>query len=473
MPVTLTVTNSGGTGGNVTVNPTSLTFSGQVGSGNLAAQAITVSSASGAAAVTFSVTASTTAGGNWLSTSANSSNQTQATINVSANASGLSAGTYNGNIAVQPVGGSTVNVPVTLTITAPPVVSASPTSLSFTYRAGDAAPAAQTINVAGTGLTYSATASSTGNWLAVSPNTGTAPGTLSVTINPSSLSASSNPYIGTITVSGANGATGTTTITVSLTVTAPLPTITKVTNAASYAQGTISPGEIITLFAGDPTHPIGPSTPAGLAIDPTTGKVATTIGGVQVLINGILAPMVFASATQVSCVVPYELALSTGSTATVFVKFLGQSSNGVSATVAATAPGLFTLNSSGTGPGAILNSNNSVNGPGNGATSPATRGDTVVVYLTGEGQTSPPGVTGKVTTVSSTPPLTPGPLLQVSVTVNGQPANYSFAGEAPGFVSGVMQLNVQIPTNAGTGDLPIVVTIGGVASQGGVTVSVK
>jgi uncharacterized protein (TIGR03437 family) len=155
------------------------------------------------------------------------------------------------------------------------------------------------------------------------------------------------------------------------------------------------------------------------------------------------------------------------------VKFLGQSSNGVTMNVATTMPGLFTLNSSGSGPGAILNSNNSVNGPGTGATSPATRGDTVVVYMTGEGQTSPAGVTGKVTTVSSTPPLTPGPLLPVSVTVGGQPANWSFAGEAPGFVSGVMQLNVQVPTNIGTGEQEILVTIGGNQSQKGVTVSVK
>jgi uncharacterized protein (TIGR03437 family) len=78
-----------------------------------------------------------------------------------------------------------------------------------------------------------------------------------------------------------------------------------------------------------------------------------------------------------------------------------------------------------------------------------------------------------VTTVSSTPPLTPAPLLQVSVTVGGQPAQFSFAGEAPGFVSGVMQLNVQLPTATGTGDLALVVTIGGNPSQTGVTVSVK
>ena len=128
------------------------------------------------------------------------------------------------------------------------------------------------------------------------------------------------------------------------------------------------------------------------------------------LINGFMPPMIYASATQVSAVVPYQLALFTS--ATVLVKFLGQSSNGVSLNMATTAPGLFTANSSGTGPGAILNSNNSLNSPSN----PATRGDIVVLYLTGEGQTSPAGVTGKVTTVSPTPPLTPAPLLPISIT---------------------------------------------------------
>jgi uncharacterized protein (TIGR03437 family) len=138
--------------------------------------------------------------------------------------------------------------------------------------------------------------------------------------------------------------------------------------------------------------------------------------------------------------------------------------------VATTAPGLFTFNSSGTGPGAILNSDLGVNAP----TNPAARGDIVVIYMTGEGETSPGGVTGKVTTIASPPaPLTPGPLLPVSVTIGGQPAAWTFAGEAPGFVSGVLQLNVKVPTNIAAGDQPIVVTIGGVPSQQGVTVSVK
>jgi uncharacterized protein (TIGR03437 family) len=69
--------------------------------------------------------------------------------------------------------------------------------------------------------------------------------------------------------------------------------------------------------------------------------------------------------------------------------------------------------------------------------------------------------------------VTPAPLLAVGVTVNGQPALYVYAGEAPGLVSGMMQLNVQIPATAPSGDLPILVSIGGNTSQSGVTVSVQ
>jgi len=264
------------------------------------------------------------------------------------------------------------------------------------------------------------------------------------------------------------GAPGTTTVNVTVNVTAPLPTLTRVTNAASYATGSIAPGEIITLFAADATHPIGPTTPLGTTLDPTGKFVTTTLGNVQVLINGYACPLTFVSATQVNAVVPYEVKVFTS--ATVLVKFLGQSSNGVPVNVTTTQPGIFSANGSGTGPGAILNSNSTSNSPSN----PATRGDVIVVYLTGEGETSPAGVTGKVTTVASPPaPVTPGPLLPISVTIAGQGANWTFAGEAPGFVSGVMQLNVVVPTGIPGGDQPIQVTVGGNQSQTGLTVSLR
>jgi uncharacterized protein (TIGR03437 family) len=393
---------------------------------------------------------------------------TPATITITPSVAGLAAGaTYNGTVTLTPAGAAGVSVPLTLTVSSAPVVSASPTTLTFTYNAGSAAPNAQTVQVSGgSGLTFSATPSSSGNWLSVSPAAGTTPASLSVSVNPAGLTA--NTYTGTITVTGTGGATGSTVITVTLTVTAPLPSISSLGSAASYLGGSISPGEIITIFGTS----IGPTPGVTLALDPATGKVATTLGGVQVLVNGFLAPMVFASNTQVSAVVPYEICASScgpGTIAQVIVKFLGQSSNGIPTPVAATTTGIFTANASGSGPGAILNANLTANSPGN----PANRGDTVAIYLTGEGLTSPAGVTGKVTTISATGPLTPVPLLAVGVTIDGQPVSISFAGEAPGLVSGAMQLNVQIPANARSGNLPVVVSIGGTSSQPGVTVSVR
>jgi uncharacterized protein (TIGR03437 family) len=243
-----------------------------------------------------------------------------------------------------------------------------------------------------------------------------------------------------------------------------LPPILAVTNAASYATGAVSPGELVTLFGTG----MGPATPAYATTDPATGKLATTIGGVQVLFNGTPAPMIYASSIQLSAVVPYEMAPV--AQPSVWIKYSNQTSNAYPLTVAGTAPGLFTQDASGSGPGAILNQDNIVNGPKN----PAAKGSIVQVYLTGEGQTNPASVTGAITTATLPPPqVTPAPLLGVTVTINGQPAQYAYAGEAPGLVAGMMQLNVQIPANAPSGALPIVVSIGGNPSQNGVTVSVQ
>jgi uncharacterized protein (TIGR03437 family) len=96
------------------------------------------------------------------------------------------------------------------------------------------------------------------------------------------------------------------------------------------------------------------------------------------------------------------------------------------------------------------------------------------MFLTGEGQTNPPSVTGAITTATLPPPqVTPAPPVAIQARINGQPALYTYAGEAPGQVAGVMQLNVEIPLSAPSGNLSITVSIGGNISQNGVTVSVQ
>jgi uncharacterized protein (TIGR03437 family) len=471
IPVTLTVGAGGAvqvtSNGTVLNSTTGLTFSGQSGGSAPAAQSITVASTSGATGVAFTYTTSVT----WLLVNGVTSGNgtTSTTLPVTVNAAGLTPSNtpYTGTVTITPTGGTAVTFPVSFTVTPASTVSASPTSLSFSYTAGSGnVPTSQTLNVAGNG-NFSASASSNGNWCQVIPTSGTAPTTLTVSLMNLDSLAVNQSYTCTITVSGTGTTVGSTTVTVTLTVTAPLPTILKVTNAASFNTGSISAGEIITIFG----TAIGPST--GVSASATNGQFPTTLGGVQVLVGGYPAAMIYASATQVSAVVPYEINRPVFlQSVSVQVKYIGQTSNGVQLTQVAAAPGIFTANSSGSGPGAILNSNLSVNS----ASNPAAAASTVVLYVTGEGQTIPAGVTGKVT--SGTAPFTV-PVVAPTVTINGVPAVVAFYAEAPTLVSGVLQINVVIPQGVGTGNLPVVVSFGSATSQltsagiGAVTLAVQ
>jgi uncharacterized protein (TIGR03437 family) len=479
--VVSTTSSSGGTG-NVTVTANgvagtpSLTFTYMVGGSAPPAQTLQVVSASGSAPVSFTISSSAT----WLSAGVTNGTSLNTPVNNPGftigimNASTLAAGPYTGTITITPNGGTVVTVQVALTVQAAPTVTVSTTTLSFAYQAGNADPTPATLSISGGGqsLPFTVQVTSGSNWLSVSPTSGMTPttGTTAVTVTATPGTMGAGTYNGTILVAGSGLATGSTSVNVTLTVTAPLPTINSVVNAASFIKGAVSPGEIVTLFG----TAMGPAAAAYATIDPATGKLATSIGGVQVLFNGILAPMIYATATQISAVVPYEIAPI--SSPSVWIKYVGQTSNAYPLSSATTVPGVFTQNASGSGPGAILNQNNSLNGPGN----PAARGSIVQLFMTGEGQTSPGSTTGAITAAILPPPqVTPAPLLAVAVLINGQPAQWTYAGEAPGLAAGLMQLNVQIPPNvvipAGqtTANLSIVVSIGGNFSQTGVTVSVQ
>jgi uncharacterized protein (TIGR03437 family) len=233
------------------------------------------------------------------------------------------------------------------------------------------------------------------------------------------------------------------------------PVITAVENAASYASATVSVGEIVVIFGWG----MGPDQVVGLTLN-NAGLVSTSAGGTTVQFNGIAAPMIYSFASQVSAIVPYEL---TGATAQVTVSYQGQTSAAFPVTVASAVPGLFTANSSGSGQVAALNQDNTLNS----LTQPAAQESTIVLFATGEGQTSPLGVDGKLAAA----PL-PQPLQNVTVTIGDVPATVRYAGGAPGEVAGVLQINASIPPGVFGSSVPIVVQVDNARSQAGATIEV-
>ncbi len=442
-----------------------LTFTQGAGASAPAAQTITVSSTP--VSLTFAATATTATGGTWLSVSP-ASGSTTGSVQVSVNAGSLPVGTYTGTVTITASNamGSPITYPVTLSVVTPITITATPATLSFGAILNATAPAAQTVQIGAQGPAGSGTlaifpfaasvkTAAGGNWLSVTPTTGNDPGTISVSVSQTGLAAGN--YTGTVTISSGNqnGATPAT-VSVSLTVSAaPTPVVAAVANAASGFIGAVSPGEEVAIYGSN----FGPSTVVGATI--TGGAYPTTLSNTQVLFDGTPAPIIAVTNGQVNVMVPYGV--SGRVTTAVQVTYLGVPSNAISYTVNATVPGIYTLNQTGSGQGAILNQDESANGLNN----PAAKGSVVAVYMTGEGITTPPSVTGQLAVSLN------HPVLGVTATVNGVAAQVQYAGSAPGLVYGVMQVNVQLPANAPTGNLPIVITVGTTNTQTGVTVAVQ
>ena len=212
--------------------------------------------------------------------------------------------------------------------------------------------------------------------------------------------------------------------------------VTAVTNAASNLASAVAPGEMVVLYG------------AGL-------------GGVQtVLFNGVAGPLLYATPGQVGAVAPYSVG---GGAVRVFVESAAAASAPVAVAAAATAPGVFTADGSGRGQASAVNQDGTLNGPA----APAAAGSVLSLYATGEGQTLPAGVDGKLAAA----PL-PQPVAPVTVTIGGVSAEVRYAGGSPGQIAGLMQVNVVVP-GALSGAVSVVLTVGGVASQGGVTVAVR
>ncbi|HEX5226568.1 MAG TPA: hypothetical protein VFW44_02610 [Bryobacteraceae bacterium] len=443
-----------------------LTFTQAAGGSAPDAQSVTINGIPTGA--TIGAVANLFSGTGWL-TATTSGN----TVTVTANGTQLAQGMYTGvvTVIVPGAGGSPLYVPVTLNVTAATsAISLSETTASFNVAAGsNSVPTSQIVQVTSTTgssvpFTASFVPSSGGNFLTVTPASGNTPGTLTLAVDSTVASAlAAGTYTGNVQVTSDGGAPQT--VKVTLTVSAAgTPVVLSVNNGASLQTGAVSPGEIVTIFGIG----IGPATPTtGTSFTLTaSGNVPTTLAGVSVTFNGISAPLIFVAPNQINAIVPYEVAGKTS--VPVVVNINGTASAMFSVPVVTTAPAVFSLSENGGGQGAILNQDASVNGSSN----PATPGTIVSIYATGEGLLVPAGATGCVS--GGTLPL-PKPVGNVSLTIGGQPVTaVEYAGEAPDFVCGLIQINATLPSNLGSGPQPVVLTIGNNTNTSQtVTVAVK
>jgi uncharacterized protein (TIGR03437 family) len=230
-----------------------------------------------------------------------------------------------------------------------------------------------------------------------------------------------------------------------------LVTISAVVNAASNATGAVAPGETISIY-GSLLAPDGFS-----SFVPATGvSLSVSAGGTQVFFDGVPAPLTYLSSGQINAVVPYEVAGR--SSTNIVVQSQGKRSDPFAIGVVDAAPGIFTSSF-----GAVLNQDGSRNTPAN----PAHAGDIVFLFATGEGQTNPPGVTGKLAIGTL-----PAPVLPVTVQLGGQTAKLLYAGALPQG-AGVLQINAVVPDGLSGDVIPVILTVGSTQAQSGITMSVR
>ena len=458
IPVTLTVNQSTA----LVVNPTTISFTQAQGGSAPAQQPVQVTSQ---VPTTFSptTTVNSPVGGNWLTVS-QSTGVTNGFLQVSINntAAALPAGVYTGTVTVSgPNSPNTPTIAVTLTVTPAASLQIVPTSLSFAGRVGQANPPVQLVQLSSsnpnaTQVAYNVQSDAT--WLTATPVTGSTPSTLSVAVNVAGLAAGNFTGRLTITPTGSLSGVQATVITVNLAMEqVPIPNVTGFANAATFTPGSLAPGMIISLVGSN----LGPITAVNGQV--VGGRFTTSVAGVRVLFDGVPAPILYASSTQINAVVPYSLA---GRASTrMSVEFNNILSNTIEPRLVDTNPGIFTTDGR---QAAMFNENGTFNGPAN----PAAAGSIVVIYVTGEGATSPGGVDGEVIGTNLKRPVG-----AVRVRVGGievPAASIFYAGSAPSLVSGLMQLNFLLPMNTPTGvGTSLEVFVGSGQSQPGVVLSVR
>ena len=363
--------------------------------------------------------------------------------------SGQPEGDYNGTIGLS--GGTNASdnrdIAVKLHVTSQPILQftgtlplrfngvsgGSKVTQSFTVSNGGSAQSTLTI----TGGTVTTAAG--GNFLTVTPGTA---GQVSITADPSTLQP--GVYSGTVLLTSNAANSAATPIPFQFVVgTTFIPNISfgGVVDNTTF-RPILAPGDIASLFGSQlfgATAASAPSLPLG-----------TNLSGVRVLVNGVPAPVYYASQGQINFLVP--LSTQPGN-AQVSVEYNGQQGNTVTTVVQPRAPRILRLgiadyaiitNQDGSFPMPVTAGLNS---------HPARIGDVLTIYCIGLGATSPAVPDGAGAPAAEPLARTPNPVVTFGGGFAGAPTlgTIYYSGLAPGFV-GLYQVNVAIPTDTPYGD---------------------
>jgi len=392
---------------------------------------------------------------NGICTSANS---TDATVTVTPAV--VDTGTYTGQIQLN----YGVNATVQLTKSDKNAVfTVNPSSLSFTYRQGDArATLSQNVNVSsepsGAAFTPQVLLPGGGNWLSVPSGAITTPGTVAVTANAANLSP--GVYSGKVRlVSGGVALDEPVTLTV---ISKDAPIVSKGGIVPVYSSSaTISPGSWISIY--------GTNLAGATAV--WNGDFPTSLGGVSVTVNGKPAYLWFVSPTQINLQAPDDTA-----TGTVNVVVTNENGSVTSTTTLAPTSPSFSVLGDGKhlaaviltpdGSGSYGGGQYDLSGPAGAFafnTRPVKPGEQLELFGVGFGPTNPMVPAGQN-------PDQPAPVVNpVSITIGGVPAEVSFAGITS---AGLYQFNLTVP-NVASGDQTVTATVAGVVTQTGLVIAVQ
>jgi uncharacterized protein (TIGR03437 family) len=452
------------------LNPAGFFFVAVAGAAETSPDVLTVNTSS-ASAVAFQVAASTTDGGTWLvvnPATGTASGATPGSVNVAVNPAGLAEGIYTGDVNVS-MSGALRSANVTLIVlpagdtaggslrsARPEAVACSPSKVvltetglvnNFAIPAGwPATLIAQLNDDCGNTLTGGSVVASFSNGDAPLTLAGNGQnGTYSATWQPGN---SASEMV--VTLNGSSGALQPASVQLN-------GGIAQNQNQPPvlYANGTLhnlnpvvgaplAPGTIASVYGSG----LGPAMGVSTGMVP----VVTTFDNTYVLVGPYQAPLYYVSSGQLDIQLPAELDATQQYPIVVSVNgavTLPDTLNIVPAT-----PGVAALPN-----GGIIAQHADYSAVS--ATSPAQPGEVIIIYLAGLGATNPSVPSGMA--APSTPPLAQV-TLPVTVTVDGQNAVVDFAGLTPGSV-GLYQIDFQVPTNAQTGNLNVVVSQNGLVSN--------